>query len=340
MVSAAYGAQGKVFLAQAWEELGKGDLRQASEKGWGAASQMVKAAAELRMWNHQKATGDLHDVVRLLAREVGDRSLRQLFNTAGSLHQNFYEGWQRAESVRRQSGGCSHICGADGAHCGGRLAGASPSVGVDHDSRVHWRADRGEVAVLRGGVRLHGRDHVGHGDAGADRRVCDGAAAQGRDLRRDRGDGARDAGQRAARRRAGARRGRGGHRRRRPQHVQHLDGRGARRGGVRREGRQARQPGGVELGGRGGRAGGVRRQDRADAGGRRAVRGRGGDGLHVRAGLPPGHAARGRPPDASLAFARCSTSWGRSPTRPSPAAWSWASPTRPSASGWRRPLRS
>ena len=99
MVSAAYGAQGRVFMAQAWEELERGDLRQASEKGWGAASQMVKAAAELRRWDHQ-SHGDLHNAVRMLAVEIGDRTLRQLFNTAGSLHQNFYEGWQPAEVVR------------------------------------------------------------------------------------------------------------------------------------------------------------------------------------------------------------------------------------------------
>ena len=99
MVSAAYGAQGRVFMAQAWEELDRGDLRQASEKGWGAASQMVKAAAELRQWDHQ-SHGDLHDVVRLLVREVDDRSLRGLFASAGGLHQNFYEGWLSAESVR------------------------------------------------------------------------------------------------------------------------------------------------------------------------------------------------------------------------------------------------
>ena len=37
-----------VFLAQAHEELAKGDLQQASEKGWGAASQMVKAVAQER----------------------------------------------------------------------------------------------------------------------------------------------------------------------------------------------------------------------------------------------------------------------------------------------------
>ena len=99
MVSAAYGAQGRVFMAQAWEELERGDLRQASEKGWGAAAQMVKAAADLRGWGHQ-SHGDLHDVVVFLAREVGERSLRGLFASAGNLHHNFYEGWLSAEAVR------------------------------------------------------------------------------------------------------------------------------------------------------------------------------------------------------------------------------------------------
>lgn len=99
MVSAAYGAQGRAFMAQAWEELERGDLRQASEKGWGAASQMVKAAAELRRWDHQ-SHGDLHQVVALLVRELGDRSIRSLFGSAGSLHQNFYEGWMPSQAVR------------------------------------------------------------------------------------------------------------------------------------------------------------------------------------------------------------------------------------------------
>ncbi len=103
MVSAAYGAQGKVFMAQAWEELERGDLRQASEKGWGAASQMVKAAAEIRRWDHN-SHGDLHNIVRLLGRVLGDHSLSVLFKIASSLHQNFYEGWLPAEVVREDLG--------------------------------------------------------------------------------------------------------------------------------------------------------------------------------------------------------------------------------------------
>lgn len=99
MVSAAYGAQGRVFMAQAWEELERGDLRQASEKGWGAASQMVKAAAETRHLDHQ-SHGDLHKALVILAREVGDRSLRGSFAAAGNLHHNFYESWLPVEAVQ------------------------------------------------------------------------------------------------------------------------------------------------------------------------------------------------------------------------------------------------
>ena len=36
------------LLAQARQELARGDVRQASEKGWGAAAQAVKAVAESR----------------------------------------------------------------------------------------------------------------------------------------------------------------------------------------------------------------------------------------------------------------------------------------------------
>ena len=39
-------ATGREFLARARAYLAENDLLQASEKGWGAAAQMVKAAAE------------------------------------------------------------------------------------------------------------------------------------------------------------------------------------------------------------------------------------------------------------------------------------------------------
>ena len=87
-----YAQQSAEFWRQAQEELEKGDLRQASEKGWGAASQMVKAVAEKRRWDH-KSHYDLHDAVDKLADETKDSDLTLQFGSAANLHINFYEGW-------------------------------------------------------------------------------------------------------------------------------------------------------------------------------------------------------------------------------------------------------
>ncbi len=93
-----YETTGRQFLARAGQYLADGDLPQASEKGWGAAAQMVKAAAEARGWPHQ-GHRQLYIVVDRLVAETGDRELRTLFHIAGSLHTNFYEGWLSREAV-------------------------------------------------------------------------------------------------------------------------------------------------------------------------------------------------------------------------------------------------
>ena len=87
-----YREQSRVFLAQALEELSRGDLRQASEKGWGAAAKIVKAVASLRGWNHWYHDG-LHWSVAQVSQETGDDDFQLLFGNAGSLRANFYEGW-------------------------------------------------------------------------------------------------------------------------------------------------------------------------------------------------------------------------------------------------------
>ncbi len=93
-----------MFLAQASEELARGDLRQASEKGWGAAAQIVKAAAEARGWEHGRHA-TLYNVVRGLAEEAGDPEIRDLFGMAGELHTNFYEDFMDAGDVARHIDG-------------------------------------------------------------------------------------------------------------------------------------------------------------------------------------------------------------------------------------------
>ena len=88
----------QTFLARARTYLAAGDLLQASEKGWGAAAQTVKAAAEQRGWRHQ-SHGDLFQIVKRLADESTDSSIHALFHSANALHQNFYEGLMTRESV-------------------------------------------------------------------------------------------------------------------------------------------------------------------------------------------------------------------------------------------------
>ena len=87
-----------MFLAQAFEELVKGDLPQASEKGWGAAALIVKAIANERNWHHNSHRS-LHDIVNRLHRETADSELRSLFLSANSLHRNFYEDAFSTDSI-------------------------------------------------------------------------------------------------------------------------------------------------------------------------------------------------------------------------------------------------
>ena len=46
MTTQAYQQASQRFLDQAKQELAAGDLQQASEKGWGAAAQMLKAIGD------------------------------------------------------------------------------------------------------------------------------------------------------------------------------------------------------------------------------------------------------------------------------------------------------
>ena len=91
------------LLAQAHAELAAGDLRQASEKGWGAAAQMIKAVAEGRGLPHRSH----HLLVRVIGgvlAETGDVELEDLFDNAQSLHINFYENWLTPQLVELRIG--------------------------------------------------------------------------------------------------------------------------------------------------------------------------------------------------------------------------------------------
>jgi len=79
------------YMREAEDLLAKGDYARASERAWGASSQMVKALAaggeELR------GHAGLWEYVDRLAEELGDIELRRLWRTANALHRNFYENW-------------------------------------------------------------------------------------------------------------------------------------------------------------------------------------------------------------------------------------------------------
>ena len=98
MQTPTYRAASRHLLSQAAQELEAGDIRQASEKAWGAAAQMIKVLAEERGWPHNSHSR-LYETANRLAQEAGDRDIRLLFNTAGNLHVNYYENWVTPEVV-------------------------------------------------------------------------------------------------------------------------------------------------------------------------------------------------------------------------------------------------
>ena len=98
MVAQTYQTASRHLLAQAREELAAGDTRQASEKGWAAAAQIVKSVAEQRGWEHRNHAA-LFNVISRLVAETGDDDIRDLFYVAVSLEANFYENWDNAANV-------------------------------------------------------------------------------------------------------------------------------------------------------------------------------------------------------------------------------------------------
>ena len=86
---ADYTAQAREFLAKAREYLAAGDLHQASEKGWGAASHMAKAVAAAQGWEYE-THADFSVVLNRAWRLTGDDLLPGLRAIANDLHGNYY----------------------------------------------------------------------------------------------------------------------------------------------------------------------------------------------------------------------------------------------------------
>jgi len=98
MTSQQYQQASERFLTQARQELAEGDLAQASEKGWGATAQMLKAVAEQRGWEHHRHRY-YHRAASRIRAETGDGEIRRFFDSASALHENFYEDDMAADEV-------------------------------------------------------------------------------------------------------------------------------------------------------------------------------------------------------------------------------------------------
>ncbi len=100
-LSDEYKQTGRRYIRQADEEFEKGDFLQASEKAWGAVTQQVKALAVLRGLTHESHR-EIRIAASLIADEVNQDEIMDLFSICESLHANYYEAWMREREVRRR----------------------------------------------------------------------------------------------------------------------------------------------------------------------------------------------------------------------------------------------
>ncbi len=101
MSTATYRMAAHHLLRQANAEFQLQDLRQASEKAWGAAAQITKAYAEsLTPPAYHRSHGSLKRIARGLAQSTGNQDFLALFNAVEQLHVNFYENTRSAGAVQ------------------------------------------------------------------------------------------------------------------------------------------------------------------------------------------------------------------------------------------------
>ena len=101
MTTATYRAATHHLLQQANTEFHQGDLRQASEKAWGAAAQITKAYAQNQTPpTYHRSHCSLKDIARNLAANTNNQDFLILFNSIEQLHINFYENNRTAAAVQ------------------------------------------------------------------------------------------------------------------------------------------------------------------------------------------------------------------------------------------------
>ncbi len=86
------------LLDEAREELGRGNVRQAAEKLWGAAALAVKAYAFWREGKRLTSHGELWEYKRRLEDEFGEW-VHDSWMSATGMHVCFYEGWCKEKDV-------------------------------------------------------------------------------------------------------------------------------------------------------------------------------------------------------------------------------------------------
>ena len=96
-----YWEMAEEYLREARGELCRGNLKQASEKIWGATALAVKALAYEREGKRLASHGELWEYIDKLIEETGDEELGDLWRTAMAMHVNFYENWAPRGEVER-----------------------------------------------------------------------------------------------------------------------------------------------------------------------------------------------------------------------------------------------
>ena len=90
MSTDSYRRSAHELLQKARDELDAGDTRQASEKGWGATAQMLKAIAQKDGIPHHSHAA-LARIASDVHRQTGEENIATWFAIAQNLHVNFYE---------------------------------------------------------------------------------------------------------------------------------------------------------------------------------------------------------------------------------------------------------
>jgi len=93
-----YRTQSVHYFENALKFIELGDAEKASEFLWGSMAQALKAVAASRD-TRLKSHKDIRDYAFEIARALPDESIRHAFNSAQSMHSNFYESGLLLEDI-------------------------------------------------------------------------------------------------------------------------------------------------------------------------------------------------------------------------------------------------